>query len=60
MTAVAAHLEERLGLAAPVVDSADSATDAEPEIESLLAEIQGLSDEEVRRLLAGGRTGAHE
>jgi acyl carrier protein len=60
VTAVAAHLEERLGLAAPVVDSADSVTAAEPELESLLAEIQGLSDEEVRRLLAGGRTSAHE
>ena len=30
---------------------------AEAELESLLAEIQGLSDEEVRRLLADGRTG---
>ena len=60
VAAVAAHLEERLGLATPVVDAADSATAADPELEGLLADIQGLSDEEVQRLLAGGRTGAHE
>jgi len=58
VTALAAHLEERLGLATPVVAAPESVPAAEPELESLLAEIQGLSDDEVRRLLAEGRTGA--
>jgi acyl carrier protein len=58
VTAVAAHLEERLGLVAaapPAVEAVD-----DPEIERLLAEIQDLSEDDVRRLLADGASGPRD
>ena len=54
VAAVAAHLEERLGFAAGETgEAAPSGDDAE--LDRLLTEIQGLSDEEVRRQLAERR-----
>jgi acyl carrier protein len=59
VAAMAAHLVERLGLASGP-DTGQAEITGEPELEQLLAEIQGLSDDEVRRLLAEGRTGARD
>ena len=59
VAAVAMHLEERLGLAALGVERQTAETADAPELERLLVEIQGLSDDEVHRLLAEGKTGTH-
>ena len=59
VAAVAAHLEERLGFApGETGEAAPSGDDAE--LDRLLTEIQGLSDEEVRRQLANGGGGARD
>lgn len=58
MVAVAAHLEERLGLAVPAGSAALAEDDVE--LDRLVAEIQELSDEDVRRLLAEGQTGPRD
>jgi myxalamid-type polyketide synthase MxaD len=54
VVALAGHLETRLGLATPVEAVAESAGDVA--IEHLLAEIEQLSEEDVRRLLTEGDT----
>jgi acyl carrier protein len=54
VAALAVHLAERLGLS---VAAGPDAGGEDAELESLLTELQGLSDDEVRRLLAEGRTG---
>jgi acyl carrier protein len=59
VAAVAAHLEERLGFVpGETGEAAPSSDDAE--LDRLLTEIQGLSDEEVRRQLANGGGGARD
>ena len=59
VAAVAAHLEERLGFTAGETgDTAPSGDDAE--LDRLLTEIQGLSDEEVRRQLANDDGGTRD
>jgi acyl transferase domain-containing protein len=59
VAALAAHLEERLELAAPAVAPEAAELAEAPELERLLTEIQGLSDDEVHRLLAEGKAGTH-
>jgi acyl carrier protein len=59
VAAVAAHLEERLGFAAPEVRVEQASTEDE-ELERLLTEIQALSDDEVRRQLTEGRPGGRD
>jgi acyl transferase domain-containing protein len=56
VAAIAVHLLERLGLATDAAAPAAPAEDAE--LEGLLAEIQELPDDEVRRLLAEGGSSA--